>query len=399
MESYNEWEKLFQNAFEQVKKHVKSSYPVEDDGSGYPRNVALQKAVDQLPCAVKLLELEVDKEKYEHLEDDFCPIIKYDFEKMNQLSVEHLGKVKPSDKKFLEILNTNFNLKEPETFLKDFTEYDYTIKLYEEEDHFSNLQFLFYDPLKEPKKFAFDLTFLFQHNFLYSLSKDIEVLPNYNKIHGLKTDQIISERELLSKYVGMDSFVKLKNGKTREITVNDLQKDVAHLQLISIINEHVKRVFDRAKKLYIFGWYVYNFFPIAHHYAVLALESAIKHRYCAHFGKNVTVRNKLGNETKTSQVEYERIIRFCKGNLKQGWDFRKLRINDEKFLYKMNDLLTWLVENRIITKWERNQCEHHLDNRNYLSHPTFSPIYPAGTARIAIESVAYLINKMFSSLS
>lgn len=374
MESYNEWEKLFHNAFKQVKKHVKSSYPIEDNGSGYPRNVAFHKTVDQLPCGVKLLELEVDKEKHEHLEDNFCPLIKYDFKKMNQLSVEYLGQVKPSDKKFLDILLLDFLIKKPEKFLKLLIENNYTIKSYEEEDYLSNLQFLFYDPRKDPKKFAFDLIFLFQHDFLYFLSKDIEVLPNYNKMYGLKTDPILSEEELLTKYVGMDSFVKLEDGKTREFTVYDLQKDVAPIQLVPTVNEHVKRVFDRAKKLYVFGWYVYDFFPVAHHYAVLAFESAVKHCYCIHFGKNVTIRNKHGKEARFLHVEYERVINYCKRNVKNGWNYRKLEIGDEKFLYKMEDLLKWLVDNKIITKWEKKQCEHHLDVRNYLSHPTFAPI-------------------------
>lgn len=109
-------------------------------------------------------------------------------------------------------------------------------------------------------------------------------------------DTIISEQELLKKYNHMDIFVKMDKNGVRQIMVKDLQEDMANIQLIPKVNEHVMKVFDRAKKLYVFGWYVYDFFPIANHYAALALESAIKHRYYAHFGRNVKIRNKKGLE-------------------------------------------------------------------------------------------------------
>lgn len=394
----DEWEKLFENSFELLKKDVKSRYRIEDDGSGHPRRVAIHRVIDQLPCAVKILELEVDRKRFDHLKDDFCPAINFDFTRMNQLHVNYLGKMKPADKKFVELLENEFHLNKPEEFVNDFTK-DFTIGGTWGENPSNNFHFLFYNPRKNMNRFIIDLSVMFEYTFIPLLINEKEVLPDYNKIYNLKSDPILAEKELLTKYVGMSSFVKMdRDGKTREFTVYDLQKDVADLQLIPNVNEHVKRVFDRAKKLYVFGWYVYDFFPVADHYAVLALESAIKHSYFSHFGTHVTIRNKDGNETTISNADYRRVTEFCTFNEDKHWNYRNLWIGKEKFLYRIEDLLDWLVKNKIITKWERKRCRYKMDKRNYLSHPTFSPIYPAGEVFGTIKEVAYLINKMFSSL-
>lgn len=394
----DEWEKLFKDSFESLKKDVKSRYQIEDDGSGHPRRVAMHKVVDQLPCAVKILELEVDRKRFDHLKDDFCPAINFDFTRMKQLHVNYLGKMKPTDKKFIELLENEFHLNNPKEFVNDFTK-DFTIGGTWDGDLSRNFHFLFYDPRKSVDRFILDLCMMFEHTFIPLLINEKEVLPDYNKIYNREPDPILSEKELLSKYVGMTSFVRLEGAKSRAITVDDLQHDVAPIQLIPNVNEHVKRVFDRAKKLYIFGWYVYNFFPVADHYAVLALESAIKHSYFSHFGTDVKIRNKDGNETTISNADYGRVTEFCIFNEDKRWNYRSLWIGKEKFLYRMEDLLDWLVKNKIITKWERKRCHYKMDKRNYLSHPTFSPIYPASEAFRSIEEVAYLINKMFSSIN
>lgn len=397
MSQQNEWEKLFRNAFDHAKSYVEKRYPLEDDGSGVPDFVAIRKVIDHLPCAIKILLIEVDKNKFNHLKDDVCPLIHYDFEKMNHLAIDYLGKIKPNDKQFVELLEKEFHFSDATKFVDDFIK-DYTIKATWKEDLSNNLQFVFYNPLNNPQSFEFDLTQILDDTFIPLLAKKIEALPDYNKIYGLESDAILSESELLTKNVGMDAFVVLEGNKTRKFEVKDFQKHMAKIQLIPTVNEHVKKVFDRAKKLYVFGWYVYEFFPVAEHYATLALESAVKHRYFHHFGGQVTIRNKDGKTETMQNADYSRITELYTFRKEEGWSVNKLTLNSEKFLHRMNDLLDWLVENKIITKWERKRCGYKMDTRNYLSHPTFSPTYPAGNAFRTIEEVSYLINKMFSSL-
>lgn len=392
-----QWRRLFEVVFQKAKEHLLNHYTLEEDGSGHPRVVAMRKVIEQLPCAVKVLELEIDRGKYKHLTNDLCPLVSYDFSRMNNLSVQYLGRVSPRDKKFKEILRNEFHIKDTEGFIQQFE--DYRISGYWEEDLSGNIQLLFYDPRKDLNQFVYDFIILFDFDYAPVLAGRIKMDVDYNEVYGLKPDPILSEAELLTKYVGMNSFVRLDKEQSRSITVEDLQRDVAHIQLIPNVNEHTRRVFDRAKKLYIFAWYVYDFFPVSHHYAALALESAIKHRYYAHFGGNVKIVNKLGKEAVMSVFDHAKILEFCKRNKKDGWDVGSLKVNEEKFAYGIHDLLDWLVKNKFITSWERRMYENILWSRNYLSHQTFSPIYPASWPLTAIRDVAYLINKMFSSLN
>ena len=153
----------------------------------------------------------------------------------------------------------------------------------------------------------------------------------------------------------------------------------------------------RAKKLYIYAWYQYDFFTISKHYSVLALESAIKARYFSHFQHNVVITNKKEEEHAfDGTIGYEDVLEYCRHN---KWDFRSLCINNERFPYSMKLLRDWLVDKKIITKWERDMCENRLDIRNHLSHQNEPPTYLRSSARRSLESVILLINRMFSSCS
>ncbi len=86
------WEGFFKIVFAKIKEELVKQYPLETDGSGFPKFVAIRKAIDRFPPSVKILQLEVDRQKYTHLKDDLCPIITYDFDSKKEYSVRYLGK-------------------------------------------------------------------------------------------------------------------------------------------------------------------------------------------------------------------------------------------------------------------------------------------------------------------
>src|SRR5206468_622627 len=73
----------------------------------------------------------------------------------------------------------------------------------------------------------------------------------------------------------------------------------------------------------------------------------------------------------------------------------RLTVNGTPFRHSIPMLLDWLVENKIITKWERRTCDYYREVRDHLSHPTFGSIHPPGDALSAIHDVAQLVNRMF----
>jgi len=57
------WAELFQIGFKEAKINIQERYPLEEDGSGESRRVAFRQISEQLPFAVKVLELEIDRPK------------------------------------------------------------------------------------------------------------------------------------------------------------------------------------------------------------------------------------------------------------------------------------------------------------------------------------------------
>jgi hypothetical protein len=61
----------------------------------------------------------------------------------------------------------------------------------------------------------------------------------------------------------------------------------------------------------------------------------------------------------------------------------------------MPALLTWAVKNKIITIWERGECDYYKMTRDFLSHPINGSTDMPGAALSAILGVSQLVNKIF----
>lgn len=91
---------------------------------------------------------------------------------------------------------------------------------------------------------------------------------------------------ILEKDHIFNGFVKIKDGKTQPITLDDLNASVSSINLIQNVPREVKEVFEISKRLFIFGYFYYRFFTVSQHYAFLALESALKNKYKQLFSCN-----------------------------------------------------------------------------------------------------------------
>jgi len=294
-------------------------------------------------------------------------------------------------KKLRELLVKNFDLKEG--WFKDFYKDFRTIAWYEEENNNSFTQFVLYDIKKKPEKFVSDfLTSVFpllQQKVVKETAKGID----WNKAYGLRSDPIMSIPELTKMDDTLSAFPPFSEGAR----IEKLQEGICNVQLIPSVPETVKRVFRHAKDLHIYAFFRYNFFTIAQHYAYLALESAIKLRYYQSFAKENTLENTCTGETvKVGRIDHQTLGDFCRR--RKGWDFRKVKVNGRKFAFYQGELLDWLVEERIITRWERKQCEKGMRLRNIMSHLTHVYVFPPEYSVRALEFVANIINKLYSTV-
>ena len=373
-----EWLTFFDRVFNEVKKKVDRNYPVEEDGSGSPETLAIIEAIENFPCPLKIAEIKIDIENYPDISDEICQIINYDLTRLGEKSLEYYGVIDSRDKeKLKQIIVKHFNLSEKgfDEFYKDFTYIGWT-----DDNRNFYTQFRTYNIKNNIERFVSDFYSDLMGLMRYKLVEKFKKVIDYNRLFNLKSDPILS----LEEFIKRNDIQGLLGS-----SFQDLQERVCNFQLIPSVPEHVKRVFDNAKKLFIFGYLNYQFFTISQHYAYLALESAIRHRYNRSLGEKAKITNPKGESIDISP-SWREIDRFCRN---RGWDTHTIKVNEKKFPYSNRRLLNWLVEKNIINKWERKQYDVGINMRNILSHLEFAPIsFPKSST---IEIIANRINRLF----
>ena len=394
------WEDYLNIAFQKVKAKFSEVYPAAEAGELPPGIVGLKNFVYSLPCPVKILELRVNTERYKHIEDEVCQLIGYDFSKLGDRSVAYCGVIDSHDTNgFTKFLAEEFGLRPSESLAESFC-HDLATTYFSDTDrpdiHF---QFPRYDIRRRPDRYVDDLLELMSWVLLSSetAEKFWEKEVDYNALYGLAEDLILPLSRIIEKDPIFGAFVKLSGGEATGITIEDLQKHISDIQLIPQVPDAVKRVFRTAKDLYIFGYFRYIFFTVSAHYAYLALESAMKHRYAASLGDKAILTNPKGQQYEIRPPSWEKIFEFCKHHRKEGWSARKISVNGEAFPSTMPSLLNWLVANKLVPKWERPQYEAGVNLRHSLSHLESPSVFTpsAQTLKITAEK----INKLYSNLA
>lgn len=404
-----EWDEFFRSSFQEVKRRLAERYKLEDDGSGPPTFVALRDMIDKLPCPVRVVELRFDRTRHPHLHQEVCPVIAYDLTNLGRGTVQALGVVDAYDHaKVVDALTAaGLPLAVAQSFADELQGDAKIIASLETVGPHVALQFVFDDPRKDPDDFVWGLTMLLE-DWLETILPPVEA-TDYLALYNLQPLRVLSRQKLLAAHPSTRSFVRWTEKGFQPLTLDELQHRVSRELLIPNVPEAAQRVFARARDLYVFGYFRYEFFTVAQHQAALALEVAIKHRYCQALGDTVTLRTWDGEEIVLHRPDYDRLWRVLKEAKRRltkearkrptiNWASPRasaLTVNGAPFRASVPELLAWLVEKKIITMWERNVCEHYRHVRNWLSHPLYGSVLPPGYALSAIRDVARLTNKMF----
>ena len=214
---------------------------------------------------------------------------------------------------------------------------------------------------------------------------------DFNALHGLNRDPILSLEEWTRIDATTALFTKLEDGKP--LSFMERQAAVADIQLIPKVPEDVRLTFRRAKDAYVFGYFRYDFFTVAVHYAMLALEAATKARWSVTLPQTVT----LSCGQKKAEIHspsHTKIFDYC---VKERWQRGIVFVNGERFPSSPDKLLDWLEREKIITKWERELLRGGLDLRNSLSHVEQSSTDIPSSEKLRFA--ARLINKLFHGLA
>ena len=391
MNTDNGWNEFFNEVFEALRVKFKEIHPFEEDGEVSPDVVALRDAIFKLPCLVKVLELRFDTAKFAQVKDGVGHILRYDLSRIGEMQVEDYGVI---DVKNIDVLKSvlidKFGFSESTVveFVSDFKTIGWTPERLDYYTHFTQ-----YNIRRYFDKYLSELLQIFLYDIRIQLIQKFKRENDFNSLYNLKEDKVLP----WEVFTNRDPIL---NALSRTPTVEDLQKDICDIQLIPTVPEEVKKVFKAAKDLYVFGYFRWYFFTISTHYAHLAIESAIKHKYTQYLGEKVVLTCKEGNLSHEIKPSYERIQGFCEQHKEQSWickkpvwNCNKIKVNGEDFPRNMARLLNWLLKNGIQTKWQIDQLKSAIDTRNALSHLESVPIKWIGTTELKRASV--LINNLY----
>jgi len=332
MNTDNGWNKFFDKVFNalRVEFEEKEIHPFfKENGEVSPDVVALRDAIFKLPCSVKVLELRFDTAKFAQVKDGIGHILRYDLSRIGEMQVEDYGVM---DVKNIDVLKSvlidefGFSESTVTDFVSDFKTIGWTPEKLDYYIHFAP-----YDIRRRRYfgKYLSGLRQIFLDEIRIQLIQKFKIENDFNSLYNLKKDKVLPWEVFTNRDPALNNLY-------RKPTVEDLQKDICDIQLIPTVPEEVKKIFKAAKDLYVFGYFRWYFFTISEHYANLAVESAIKHKYTQYLGEKVVLTCKKKNVDLCHKIKpsYERIQGFCEQHKEQDWNCYKLEVNGKNFLWE-----------------------------------------------------------------
>lgn len=377
-----DWEPFFLDLTDRMKALAAKQWPLEADGSGSDVYVSMHRLFDAFPLAVDVLLLDISGVQTKIKEGDTAALIRYDFSKLNTLSVKVHGVIPLSDlDSHADLVKSLANIEDDgleslgDLSLRSTQFFPYYVDIVP------------YDPRLDPARYAVDLLIFFDpHGEFWEL---FAVQPDFNRKYDLKPDLALDEGELLK----IDRINAGFFSQDRADSVREIQESIANIQLIPKVPEHVTRVFDWAKRLYIFGLFEYGFFTVSCHYAFLAVESAVYNRWNAALPSPTVLQH--GPDSMTIPTAGRgNISLICKT---KGWKERQVKVNGRPYPWKVELAIEQLQQDGVITLWHQKRLRDvWMKLRNIHSHLEFASI--TGPRAGTLERAAEVINILFDSL-
>ncbi len=378
MTQKHDLEQVIQDSFKKLKDDFYQTHKIEKrEEETWPPTLELRDLIESLPPNLQIIEL-MGPQEHQVLKNGKGYILKYNFDEPNSDKIEFCGSVHYTQpEKLTSILVDEFHLDEEATI-------NYAIEIcknfqirgmWEPNDRW-HIHFVPDDIVKNPQALHDSLRLLF-------LS-----FPTNTPLAG-------KFRRHFHEYYS-ECFDHKPDRMNLKLSLNKIQEIIGEIKLDLLVPEEVKTVFNRAKQLFIFGFFRYEFFTISQHYAYLALESAIKARYMKSLGIKAILSIKKDQEfsKELTVTTYGAILGFCR---REELDLRKLLINGKPFPYSSKKLLDWFEENHLIRKWERSSYDAELMLRHHNSHQERPGLHVPDSD--ILKRIAEQINYLFHTLT
>lgn len=191
----------------------------------------------------------------------------------------------------------------------------------------------------------------------------------------------------LSEIAGKDKTFSALTPGVR--TIEDYQRHIFEIPLAGQVPEEVKRVWDTAARLCIYGWFEYILCSVSYMIALMALECALKHRFILFCGGKFHLVRK-GEQLTLETTHFERLWRAI---VEDNWQLAEMK----KFRPDFPGLAKWARAKELVGEETFLRIKHGaIQLRNSLAHPFRQTVFTPGNAVRVLNTTAQLINEIFS---
>jgi hypothetical protein len=168
-----------------------------------------------------------------------------------------------------------------------------------------------------------------------------------------------------------------------KLDTDGLQELLRNSQLGPEVPNDVQKQFEVARKLFVYGYFVYDFYTQACLVSILAVESALIRRFTDYYGADFHLNKKKQQATAKSYQEVRRLVR-------KGWS-----LDDEgSFRGGLKSLLSWAGKKNLISKADV-YAEQLPRIRGEFAHPSFQSVLPISMAQLVVTNSIELANALF----
>lgn len=325
---------MFASHFQRLKDSFEKDYPGKTYERNHPAEAAYADFHRSLPVPLRLRKVRLPPASWHRVHENVASVISFDLERLGELTVEKLeDRDLPSLSELLDFLTAEFGFT-----WGDFTPTD-EFPVYQFSDwdahHRWYTVFLPFDVAEDTEKLYTEMWFLFRTSIWFDLSPRLTFEVNFLQVYGLQEDHIVSAEQLLQPARPDAIRFDFRDPEEAEtpLTLENLQKDVATIQLIPGVPPGIREILETSKRLYVFSYFDTSFVQAAELYATLAIEAALRERYWQTVRQPVVVR--AGGETRTfERCQYDSIHHLA--STTPGWDL--VRFASMGFLFSVHNV-------------------------------------------------------------
>ncbi|QLH06009.1 hypothetical protein [Nitrosopumilus ureiphilus] len=375
------YQELFSEIFSHHKERMKRNYHKEDPEEISPNEKAILTGFSKLPCKLDIIEVNLD----ENNPSKRGCLLKYDLTSLEESKITIHDIIECNTEELKKALQKNFCLSEnrSEVLSTEINKAKSTAGFPLEDAY---VHFLDYDIKENFDKFKDEMTSPFYPFFTDYFAQKYNTVEkiDFNKLYELLPEKTIPISEYLKPDLRGSAY-----------TIEELQKQVSSLSLIPKVPDTVKSMFKTAKDLYVLSFFNYQLFTVASHYSLLSFDTALEYRFITDIGNKAQIHYEDEIQELTNPTYSKIFSRLQNQKRKQNWKLYKVRVNGKKFPMSSNELISYLMANGIIPKWQANIFQAIKKLRNSMTHIDHTSTFAPSMAYGMLESLCYSINIMF----